>query len=332
MTSRRALAAAVLIACGGITACSLLVSTNGLSDGDRPLDGSTTSGDANVVAEGGLTETGAPPDAAVDASPSCDPSKPFGALVQFPAPVSSSSNETAGFFSPDRLTLYVASNRAGSADLYAFHRGDLSSDWGAGDILDLNSPQADSDPWLSADQLTIYFDTSRSSAFAGRNIFKATRSSVGSPFTTPVVVDGVGSDDDELEPWLPPSGERLYFSSDRTVSYALYVSAKAGASFGAPTLVAGLDSPMDDQESPFLTADELTILFASDRDGTVGKRDVWIAKRPTPQSAFGPVTHVPELSTTADDYPTWLSDDGCRIVIESYVTGNAELFYAERPK
>ena len=86
------------------------------------------------------------------------------------------------------------------------------------------------------------------------------------------------------------------------------------------------------QESPILTADQLTIYFSAARVGTLGKLDIWTASRANKDASFGAVQHLPELSSPADDYPTWLSDDGCRMIIQSYATGDSELSYAERPK
>ncbi|MDB4939148.1 MAG: hypothetical protein JWP87_6120, partial [Labilithrix sp.] len=103
-----------------VPACTALVSTAGLSGG---TDGPAANDASAADAPSSETEAGSPADGSVDAAPSCDPSKPFAPLTVLTSPVSSPSGELAGYFSPDRLTVYVASNRAGSSgDLYVFTR------------------------------------------------------------------------------------------------------------------------------------------------------------------------------------------------------------------
>ena len=332
MTARRALALAGLLT-PLLAACSLLVSTDGLGVGDPSRPDASSDSPVSVV-DAPASETAPPVDGGLDAAGPCDVTKPFGPMTVLASPISSTSNETAGYFSPDRLTLYFGSNRAGAGDLFVSRRATELGSWSLPDGLTaLNSSARDSDPWVSADQLEIYFDTARPTTLSASNVFYATRPAVGGAFSTPVLVSGVSSNYDEYEPWLPPSHDRLYFSSNRGGSGTseLFFSLGSGSTFGPPTLVPGLVSSAD-QESPILTADQLTIYFSSTRAGTVGKLDIWTASRSTKDAAFGPVQHLPELSSTADDYPTWLSDDGCRMIIQSYAPGDSELSYAERPK
>jgi Tol biopolymer transport system component len=328
-----------LVLGGALSACSLIVSTSGLSE-PATSDGGTGSG-----ADGGLDAGDASSSQAADAGdaadaaktpPSCDLAKPFGAMTQLTAPVSSSSNELAGSFSPDRLTIYVASDRAGGGDIFVFHRPNEMAGWSASTPLDsLNTAQKDSDPWVSADQLTIYFDSYRPSSAAGANIFVATRTSVSASFGVPVLVSGVASDADDREPWVTPLGDRMYFASTRgdpSVMEELYMSERAAdGTFAAPRHLSELGSA-DSEESAFLTADELTVYFSSGRSGGAGDADIWMATRADKNTPFGAPVFVPSLSTAAADFPSWLSDDGCQILIESYTTGDAELFYSERPK
>ena len=38
-------------------------------------------------------------------------------------------------------------------------------------------------------------------------------------------IDELSTDSDERDPWLSPDGRELYFSSDRSGQYAIYVAA-----------------------------------------------------------------------------------------------------------
>jgi Tol biopolymer transport system component len=332
MAGRRALALAGSLA-PLLAACSLLVSTDGLGGGD-PSRADAGSDSPIGVTDAPAGETAPPVDGGLDAAGPCDVTKPFAPMTALASPISSPSNETAGYFSPDRLTLYFGSNRAGAGDLFLSKRATELGGWSQPDGLTvLNSTERDSDPWVSADQLEIYFDSSRPTTFSASNVFYAKRPSVADAFSAPVLVSGVSSNFDEYEPWLPPSHDRLYFSSNRGGAnvFELFSSQGSGSTFGPPALIPGLVSSKD-QESPFLTADELTIYFSSGRAGGLGKLDIWTASRPNKDAAFGIPQHLPELSSPADDYPTWLSDDGCRMIVQSYASGDSELYYAVRPK
>lgn len=97
-------------------------------------------------------------------------------------------------------------------------------------------------------------------------------------------------------------------------------------------LVGGVNQASSPESSPVVTADERTIYFSSMRAGTQ-LRDVFVADRALPSEAFGVPRRVAELSTDTNDEPSWLSADGCRIVIASGGTSDAraDIYLATRP-
>jgi hypothetical protein len=64
--------------------------------------------------------------------------------------------------------------------------------------------------------------------------------------------------------------------------------------------------------SPVVSRDELT-LFIAVLEG--GERDIYVTRRESTGDPFPLPTKVAELSTDRADEPTWLSDDGCRIIV-----------------
>lgn len=81
-----------------------------------------------------------------------------------------------------------------------------------------------------------------------------------------------------------------------------------------------------------LSADRLTVYFASNRStaGTSGGYDVYRAHRSSVADGFGTPVPVPELDTTGDDSPRWLSADNCRLYLHAKVGTTFKLFVATR--
>ena len=81
-----------------------------------------------------------------------------------------------------------------------------------------------------------------------------------------------------------------------------------------------------------VSPDGLTIYFRSDRTGEpFAGFNIFVATRPSIGGTFGPASIVPNINTNDDDGPSWLSADGCRLYISSYVGGNNDIFVATRP-
>lgn len=310
-----------------LAACTLLVSTTGLSDGN----GATPGGDS-ATGEGGALEGGA--DAAADGRPAveaCDPKKPFGPLTKFAAPVTSSGNEYAGSLSQDLLQFVFARDD----DLYGVVRVTKDAPWSVPvPLLAINTGAKETNPSLPPSYLTLVYDSPRQGAgYAQGNLWIARRPSLTSTFDAPTAIEGVNSDAEEIEPWLNPDESRLYFASDRAAGLDIYVAAKNGpTSYATPVLIDEITGP-GTNEAPVLTGDELTMYFASNRAGSKkGTQDVWVTTRSSITAKFGTPIALTDFNTDTDDYPTWVSADGCRIVIQSYVSGDSDLYFAERPK
>jgi hypothetical protein len=80
-----------------------------------------------------------------------------------------------GFLSADGLSLYFASTRSGNADLYRARRVTLDSDFGEPEpLVGVNTPYEERMPWLSADEHTLYFTSTRPAPYAQYGLFVAT--------------------------------------------------------------------------------------------------------------------------------------------------------------
>jgi hypothetical protein len=101
--------------------------------------------------------------------------------------------------------------------------------------------------------------------------------------------------------------------------------------FGVITALAPLNGSTDDAVGR-LTGDELSIYFASQREGGVGATDVYVATRSVRTSPFGLPAVVRGVSTTGNDYDPAISEDGLSLVVSQYngAANNFDLFLYER--
>jgi Tol biopolymer transport system component len=85
-----------------------------------------------------------------------------------------------------------------------------------------SSSAFDADPALAADESFLLFASTRQSTSNAPHLWVALASSQG--FDVPQVVPDVGSSAGDGDPWLSLDGCRLYFSSNRSGNFELYVS------------------------------------------------------------------------------------------------------------
>jgi len=105
--------------------------------------------------------------------------------------------------------------------------------------------------------------------------------------------------------------------------------ATTAAQWSAPTVVTELSSPSLDT-LPGISADALTILFASDRPGGLGFRDIYTASRSDLASPFTSPQIVSELNSDSTDLDPWVSADLRYVVFASGRSGNQEIYEAWR--
>jgi len=193
--------------------------------------------------------------------------QPFAAPVELSILNTTVDDEHPGL-SPDGLTLYFGSNRAGgegSYDIYTSTRSArLSTAWSApvrdaelSDAMNNEAPQP-------ADDLTIVLATGPNAT--NEDIFIATRASSASLWSTPVIVGAVDVNGGTTDSSPMLSGDRLalYFSSDRSNAvHHLYRAARPSLAepFGACAEITELSAT--GSSDPWITPDEQVLVFSS---------------------------------------------------------------------
>jgi len=130
------------------------------------------------------------------------------------ADLSSTDNEAAGNLSPDGLAVVFSSYRKGlgTPDLYYAERASKAGPWNVTELVALNTAGHEGSPCLSADKLTIYFDTDREGS---GDLFMSHRASVADAFPAPTKVPDVNTADAENDPWISLDERRIVFWSNR---------------------------------------------------------------------------------------------------------------------
>jgi hypothetical protein len=164
-------------------------------------------------------------------------------------------------------------------------------------------------PSLSSDGRTLYFSAYVSGE---QQIYSATRSARDSHFSNVAELSVVNSPDMDGTPFITENGEHLYFFSERAGGRGgrdIWVSRHRRQAFIAPELVSGINSQQSDL-LPWLSADELELVFVSGRSGGRGGPDVWRSTRASVDEAFDDPVHVFELSSDGSEGRVVISADG----------------------
>jgi WD40-like Beta Propeller Repeat len=198
--------------------------------------------------------------------------------------------------SPDGLSLYIASNRAGSAglDLWVARRGSTDESWG--DPVNLNDgPGADLN--TTADEFCptpvrgngLFFVRRPSSCGLGDIYFARFNPEHGwsEPQRLACAPEGPNTALDEMGPsYVEAGGTRLYYSSSRSAAQGgavpgdIFMSRMgADGTFGPGELVVELSDPTANDIQPNVRKDGREVVFSSSRPGGRGSQDIWVASR-----------------------------------------------------
>ncbi|HET6150247.1 MAG TPA: hypothetical protein VFH68_22090 [Polyangia bacterium] len=309
--------------------------------GGQGSGGSTGAGGAAGSDDGGVADADDAP-VATDDGGVCSPSKTFAAPLIVPGLNLLGTSSNARFTS-NELTAYFGNLRAadaggtGNYEIFTASRPQRGAAFGAARALtSINSATAsDYDPVLTDDGQTLYFGSTRTQA--ADRIFVSVFVPITSSFTAPMVIDSISQAPDAgatapgtldaFQPYVLPDNTVLYFGSTRAGTRDIYKATRSTAGFSRASAVAEVNTNSLEQ-FPTVSPDELVIYWASNRAdaGARGGSDVWMATRTSTNLPFGNVRNVTEVNSATDDFPSWISPDGCRL----YLTTRAGLAIAER--
>lgn len=323
----------LLVAFGLLAGCSLVTSLDDL----RGADGSTAP-DAPVDALDAPAADSPEPDAA----PPCDLTKPFAA----PTPIvelNTAALDSIARLSGDELTVYFdryptadagVAGGVGGSDLFMATRASRAAAFGKAVPLAINTANDESNPTFYNGGLELFYDSNGTGGMGSYDVWSATRQTTSVDFSNPGDLPApVNGGTYDAHPYVTPSGLVLYFVSTRGGNDDLYRATRSATNvpfvMDTTGALAAVSSSAHDW-FPVVTLDERTIYFASDR-GSSGNLDVYVATRVSTSDPFSVATPVAELNTPAGEYPSWISEDGCRLYMTSDRAGSQDLFVAVKP-
>ena len=306
------------LSCALVAAIASGCSTIGDGSGDR-ADGAPAAADAVPVQ----------PDAEVPLGPFSEPRL-----------IAALSDVMAGDADPsmtdDALELFFSSNRAGSAgtDIWVSERDTIEDDWGEPRLVaELNSADAELDPEVSFDGLTIYFNSTRvvEGAQGGFDLYVSTRGTRDGDWSPPDLIPNVNSALSDMGAVMDREQTTLLLHRNGPADLDLYIAGRETPDddWDTPALLS-IDS--DAQEAdPWLSADGLTLYFNSNRTGGSGDSDIYRTTRQgTGTILFADPDELAEVNTEFHEANVALARGGRYLVMSSARSGDQELWEASR--
>jgi hypothetical protein len=236
--------------------------------------------------------------------------------------------------SPDGLSLYMASNRPGGKgglDIWVATRATTSAPWGAPVNLGepVNSTADDFCPTPVGKRGLFFVSREALPGACGQGDIYFTHRTTAGPWAEPerllCAPAGPNSPLDEQGPsWIDASGKlrgpkHLYFSRSSatpTVPGEIFMSTRQdGARFGPATPVTALNDASANDIQPNVRADGLEVVLSSNRTGTLGGQDLWVATRQRIEDPWSaPVNLGADVNTNAAETRPSLSRDGGQLL------------------
>ncbi len=269
------------------------------------------------------------------------------------AELNTASQDGCPIQSPDGLSLYLASNRPGGKgglDIWVSTRATTGAPWGAPQNIGepVNSAADDFCPTPVGERGLFFVSREALPGACGQGDIYFTHRDRAGAWTEPERLlcspAGPNSALDEQGPsWVDVSGKlrgpkHLYFSRSSAapnVPGEIFMSVRQeGARFGPATAVAELNDPAANDIQPNVRADGLEVVLSSNRPGTLGAQDIWVATRGSISAPWSaPVNLGPTVNTTAAESRPSLSRDGKQLLFgrSPGPEGGSDVYVTTRP-
>jgi len=246
----------------------------------------------------------------------------FGTPTNLGPGINTTYGEEGSSISADGLSLYFQSDRPGgqgSWDLWVARRPTIDAEWGPPENLGptLNTPSIEGSPFISADDLSLYFASNHPGGFGGFDLWVTTRATKADKWGIPVNLSGIiNGPSEDYDASISSDGLSLYFVSYRAGGHGsldLWVTNRATLSdlWGPPVNLGSIVNSSSLDYWPSISPDGLSLFFTSNRSGGYGPDDVYMTRRATVSDPWGlPVNLGPPVNTSADNGCPNISADG----------------------
>ena len=277
------------------------------------------------------------------------------APVMLPGPINAMPTFGA-VLTRDGLTMYCTRGMPPATDLYVSRRASVLEQWGAPENLGdpINTGSNEMLPALSRDEHWLFFTSDRPGSVGSWDLWvswrKHTKDPFGwegpvnlGPYVNSVAQETTGSYFENDDEGLP----QLFFASNRVlidpetpgtgnlpIGHDIYVSElQPDGTFGPAVLDEQLSLPFvppsgvgDMEGRPMVRFDGREVIFVSDRAGSVGGQDLWVATRDSVSDPWEEPTNVPNVNTGGFELHPYLSPDG-RTLYFSRRSGSSPYIY-----
>ena len=203
----------------------------------------------------------------------------------------------------------------------------------------VNGPDEDRHPYLSADGLTLMFDSNRAGGVGDYDIWESRRSSPDGAWPAPVNLGPtINKAKTDESPSLCDDGLSLFFSGighEGAISTVHgIVNARRKSKDAAWETPVALNQTINGQGttmSPKVSFDGLTLIYGSTGGLTMGGSDLWWSKRKSTSEGFVASSNFRgPISSNRDERDACFSSDGRAIIFASDRGGNADLWMTVR--
>ena len=215
----------------------------------------------------------------------------WGEPVNLGPTINTPAGEWGVSISYDGLSLYFDTSQNGSVavnDLWVATRATTDDDWGNPVSLGptVNSSGDDYTPSISADGLSLYFNSDRSGGVGAYDLWVTTRETIHDPWGTPVNLGPtVNSSAFEVFPGISADGRILffaYFASDGSGGYSrtdIWMTRRATTNeeLGEPVNLGPIINSSAFEDYPSVSADGSTLFFRYSQTALRSGGDIWQA-------------------------------------------------------
>ena len=178
---------------------------------------------------------------------------------------------------------------------------------------------------FSHDGLQLYFAVwGRPDGFGSGDIYMAERETLSSPWQEPVNLGpNVNSSGGEIEPSISSDGLELYFGSWDDYILRVCTRTSKDAPWSSPAKIGppvgsnepAMDVGSNDAWTPEISADGLSLYFASTRAGGYGSGDIFVTIRHSAKDSWGePMNLGSNVNSAGNEWSPSISDDGLTLI------------------
>lgn len=212
--------------------------------------------------------------------------------------INSTALDSQPSISADGLSLFFFSERSGgygNRDIWFARRATTNEGWATVENVGppVNTSYKDSGPAISADGLTLFFDSDRPGGSGGSDIWVTMRTAKSEPWGTPVNLGSiVNTSSYDAYPSISADGLTLFIQSNRPGGYGkhdIWVTTRQTIDdpWSTPVNLGSTVNSTVIEGDPSVSPDSLALLFTSLRPGGYGISDMYLVRRTTIQDSWG---------------------------------------------